>query len=54
MSRQQGREAPHFSIELSIVFDKKVGVFNKKESGSLMNQGLEIPKVYRVVRRIFL
>jgi hypothetical protein len=30
MSCQQGREAPHFSIELSIVFDKKVGVFNKK------------------------
>ena len=27
-------------------FDKKVGDFNKKESQSLANQGLEIPREY--------
>lgn len=27
----QGREAPHFSMEMSSVFGKKVGDFNKKE-----------------------
>jgi len=30
MSYKQGREAPHFSTELSSFFDKKVGDFNKK------------------------
>jgi hypothetical protein len=30
MSRQQGREAPHFPIVLSREFGKKSGGFNKK------------------------
>ena len=29
----QGREAPHFSMDLSSDFDKKVGDFNKKGIG---------------------
>jgi hypothetical protein len=30
MSYKKGREAPHFSMDLSSVFGKKVGDFNKK------------------------
>jgi hypothetical protein len=34
-----------------MVFDKKWGFLIKRESGSLINQGLEIPKVYYIRRR---
>ena len=43
---KQGREALHFSMDLSRVLGKKVGDFIKKESQSLINQGLEIPRDY--------
>ena len=36
------REAPHFSMDLSSAFGKKVGDFKKKESESLVFTGLEI------------
>ena len=38
------REAPHFSMDLSSVFGKKVGDFNKQESESLDFTGLKIPR----------
>ncbi len=47
----QGREAPHFSMEMSRVFGKKVGDFNKKGSESLDFTGLEIPRDYQNQRR---
>ena len=40
------REAPHFSMDLSSAFGKKVGDFKKKESESLIFTGLEIPRDY--------
>ena len=43
------REAPHFLMCLSSVFDKKVGDFNKKESEGLGFTGLEIPRDYYIV-----
>jgi hypothetical protein len=36
---------------MSMVFDKKVGVFNKKESRSVEFTGLEIPREYNTNRR---
>jgi hypothetical protein len=36
---------------MSMVFDKKVGVFNKKESRSVEFTGLEIPREYLIKRR---
>ena len=41
MSYNQGREAPHFSMDLSRVFGKKVGDFNKNESESLDFTGFD-------------
>ena len=45
---EQGRsqEQPHFSMDLSRVFDKKVGILIKKESESLIFTGLKIPRDY--------
>jgi hypothetical protein len=37
---------------MSMVFDKKVGGFNKKESRSVEFTGLEIPREYYTFRRI--
>ena len=40
------REAPHFLMYLSSVFDKKWGILIKKESEGLDFTGLEIPRDY--------
>jgi hypothetical protein len=36
---------------MSMVFDKKVGGFNKKESRSVEFTGLEIPREYIIIGR---
>lgn len=37
-------------MDLSSVFDKKVGDFNKKGSESLIFTGLKIPRDYQLVK----
>ena len=48
MPYKLGREAPHFSMDLSSVFDKKWGILIKKESESLIFTGLKIPRDYYI------